>query len=49
MAATRVLRGRLHVRAGQLARRGHDEAAQALWVVVEELDELLIFLARRRR
>jgi hypothetical protein len=28
---------------------GHREAAQALWVLVEEIDELLIDMAQRRR
>lgn len=47
--ALRFLRNRLHASAQDLSDRGHREAAQALWAVVDDLDELLIHLTRRRR
>lgn len=49
VAALRLMRGRLHDRAYQLHARGHAEAAQAIWAVVEELDDLIHLIARRRR
>jgi hypothetical protein len=49
MAVLRLVRGRLDDRARQLVKSGHREAAQALWVLVEEIDELLIDMAQRRR
>jgi hypothetical protein len=49
MAVLRLVRGRLNGRAAQLVKSGHREAAQALWVLVEEIDELLIDMAQRRR
>jgi hypothetical protein len=45
----RELRDRLHARAYEQHSRGHAEAAQALWAVVEELDVLLTHLKERRR
>lgn len=48
-AALRLMRGRLHERAYRLHATGHAEAAQALWAVVEELDDLINLIARRRR
>lgn len=47
-AALRLMRGRLHHRAYRLHGTGHTEAAQALWAVVEELDDLIHLIARRR-
>lgn len=49
MAALRLVRGRLHERARYLQSHDHLEAAAALWAFVEELDELIILIARRRR
>jgi len=40
-AAVRQLRARLHARAFELNSHGLTQAAQALWAVVEELDDLL--------
>jgi hypothetical protein len=49
VAALRLMRGRLHERAYRLHTTGHSEAAHALWAVVEELDDLINLIARRRR
>jgi len=49
MAVLRGLRGRLHQRAYDLQKVGRTEPAQALWVLVEEIDELIIAMARRDR
>lgn len=49
MAALRLVRGRLSDRARTMSRTGHPEAAQALWAIVEEIDDLIISMARRRR
>lgn len=48
-AALRELRQRLHDRAYEQHAEGRAEAAQALWVVVEELDHLINQLTPRRR
>jgi hypothetical protein len=45
----RALRAALHARAYELNSHGRTEAAQALWVVVEELDRLRTRLDERRR
>lgn len=47
--ALAALRAGLHRSAQNLLADGHREAAQALWAVVEELDDLIIFIANRRR
>ena len=49
MAVLRLVRGRLQDRARQLVKADHREAAQALWVLVEEIDDLIVDMARRRR
>lgn len=49
IAALRLMRGRLHARAYELHGRGHSEAAQAIWAVVEELDDLINLITSRRR
>lgn len=49
VAVLRLLRMGLHRRAFEHHSRGHAEAAQALWAVVEELDDLLNRLTERRR
>lgn len=49
IAALRVLRADLHARAFDMHNHGRTEAAQALWGVVESLDDLLIRLNARRR
>ena len=49
LAALRLMRGRLHERAFSLHAHGHAEAAQAIWAVVEELDDLINLITRRRR
>ena len=49
IAALRLMRGRLHHRAYALHGRGNAEAAQAIWAVVEELDDLINLITRRRR
>lgn len=49
IAALRLMRARLHGRAYQLHGSGHSEAAQAIWAVVEELDDLINLITRRRR
>lgn len=41
IAALRLLRAGLHARAFALNSRGRTEAAQAVWAVVEEIDDLL--------
>lgn len=49
IAALRLLRAALHNRAAALQSRDHGEAAEALWALVEVLDDLLNLLTRRRR
>ena len=48
VAALRLLRNRLHARAYALHHAGREDAAQVLWVLVEELDDLTNLLTRRR-
>jgi len=48
LAALRLLRAGLHKRAFELNSHGRAEAAQAVWAVVEELDDLLIELDEGR-
>lgn len=48
IAALRLLRAGVHGRAYALQRRGRGEAADALWALVEVLDELLNLLTQRR-
>ena len=48
IAALRLLRMGLHRRAYELHSHGRAEAAQAVWAVVEELDDLLNQFTERR-
>ena len=45
----RTLRAGLHARAFELNSQGRSEATQAVWAVVEEIDDLLTRLDERRR
>lgn len=48
---TRVLgmvRVALHEQAQSLTKQGHDEAAAALWAIVDALDDIIVRLALRR-
>jgi len=45
----RALRAGLHAQAYELNSKGQSQAAQALWAVVEQLDDLLARLDERRR
>jgi hypothetical protein len=49
MALLRRARRELDGHARRLVKDGHREAAQALWVLSEVLDDLIIDMAQRRR